>query len=79
MEAATATWLVGIMIVGIMAFVGWVLQAKLTQVDSMDDRLIQVETKINVLGDINHTLHLLRTDIEIIKVRMEPTRPIVVV
>lgn len=79
MEAATATWLVGIMIVGIMAFVGWVLQAKLTQVDNMDDRLIQVETKINVLGDINHTLHLLRTDIEIIKVRMEPTRPIVVV
>jgi len=75
MDAVTATWVVGILISGVLAFIGWLIRGKFTQVDEMDDRLIQVETKMNVLGDINQTLHQLRTDIEIIKVRMEPRKP----
>lgn len=75
MDAVTATWLVGLLITGVLGFIGWIIKGKFTQVDQIDDRLIQVETKMNVLGDINATLHQLRTDIEIIKVRMEPKAP----
>ena len=72
MDAVTATWLVGLLITGVLGFIGWIIRGKFTQVDQIDTRLVTVETKMNVLGDINQTLHLLRTDIEIIKVRMEP-------
>lgn len=75
MEAVTATWLVGLLITGVLGFIGWIIKGKFTQVDQIDTRLVTVETKMNVLGDINTTLHLLRTDIEIIKVRMEPKTP----
>ena len=72
MDAVTATWLVGLLITGVLGFIGWIIKDKFTQIDQIDTRLVTVETKMNVLGDINTTLHLLRTDIEIIKVRMEP-------
>ena len=71
MDATTAAWVVGAMLAGLFSFLGWVLRRKLVKIDDVESRLTKVETKLDVLGDISTTLHVLRTDVEIIKVRLE--------
>lgn len=71
MDAASAIWLVGIVIVGILGFVGWLIKDRFKKLEDVDNRLTKVETKLDVLGDINATLNKLRTDVEIIKIQVE--------
>lgn len=66
--------IVGLLLTGIFGFVGWLIKAKFTKLEEVDTRLTKVETKLDVLGDINTTLNKLRTDVEIIKAKME-SRP----
>jgi len=71
MDATSAIWLVGIVIVGILGFVGWLIKDRFKKLEDVDNRLTKVETKLDVLGDINATLNKLRTDVEIIKIQVE--------
>lgn len=66
--------IVGLLLTGVFGFVGWLIKAKFTKLEEVDTRLTKVETKLDVLGDINTTLNKLRTDVEIIKAKME-SRP----
>ena len=61
MDATSAIWLVGIVIVGILGFVGWLIKDRFKKLEDVDNRLTKVETKLDVLGDINATLNKLRT------------------
>lgn len=67
MEPITA---VGVIIGGILAFIGWLIRDRFKKLEEIDTRLTKVETKFDVLGDISATLHTLRTDIEIIKSKL---------
>jgi hypothetical protein len=71
MEPMTAIWLVGIVLVGVLGFVGWLIKDRFKKLEDVDNRLTKVETKLDVLGDINATLHALRTDVELIKQRLQ--------
>lgn len=71
MEPTSAIWLVGIIIVGLLSFIGWLVRDRFKKLEDVDSRLTKVETKLDVLGDINATLNKLRTDVEIIKIQVE--------
>jgi hypothetical protein len=71
MEPMTAIWLVGIVLVGVLGFVGWLIKDRFKKLEDVDNRLTKVETKLDVLGDINATLHAIRTDVELIKQRLQ--------
>lgn len=71
MEPVTAVWIIGLMVVGILGFIGWLVKDRFKKLEDVDTRLTVVETKLDVLGDINTTLHALRTDVELIKQRLE--------
>ena len=61
----------GLLLTGIFGFMGWLIKAKFTKLEEVDLRLTKVETKLDVLGDIYNTLSTLRTDVEIIKSKLE--------
>ena len=63
--------IIGAIVLGVLAFIGWLTRHKYQQLEKLGERVTVLETKIDVLGDINETLHLLRTDIEVIKVKIE--------
>jgi len=71
MGAEAAIWLIGIVIVGVLGFIGWLVRDRFKKLEEVDTRLVKVETKLDVLGDINNTLNTLRTDVEIIKTKLE--------
>ena len=71
MEPASAIWVVGIVLVGLLGFIGWLIKDRFKKLEDVDSRLTKVETKLDVLGDINATLNKLRTDVEIIKIQVE--------
>jgi len=71
MEPTSAIWLVGIVLVGLLSFIGWLVRDRFKKLEDVDNRLTKVETKLDVLGDINATLNKLRTDVEIIKIQVE--------
>lgn len=71
MTATAAVWLVGIVLVGLLSFIGWLVRDRFKKLEEVDTRLTKVETKLDVLGDINATLNKLRTDVEIIKIQVE--------
>lgn len=71
MEPITAVWVVGLLIAGVFSFIGWLIRDRFKKLEDVDSRLIKVEVKLDVLGDINTTLHALRTDVELIKQRLE--------
>jgi len=71
MTTPTAVWAVGILVTAFVSFFGYILRKKWDKVGDIEHRLTKVETKLDVLGDINSTLHQLRTDVEIIKVQLE--------
>jgi hypothetical protein len=77
MEPTSAIWLVGIVLVGLLSFIGWLVRDRFKKLEDVDNRLTKVETKLDVLGDINATLNKLRTDVEIIKIQVEH-RPLIV-
>ena len=71
MEPVTAVWLVGAVVMGLLSFIGWLIRDRFKKLEDVDSRLTKVETKLDVLGDINATLNQLRTDVEIIKIQVE--------
>jgi hypothetical protein len=71
MGIEAALWILGIIVVGILGFIGWLVRDRFKKLEEVDTRLVKVETKLDVLGDINNTLNTLRTDIEIIKAKLE--------
>ena len=71
MEPVTAVWLVGAVVMGLLSFIGWLIRDRFKKLEDVDSRLTKVETKLDVLGDINATLNALRTDVEIIKIQVE--------
>lgn len=71
MEPASAIYLVGVVLVGLLGFIGWLIKDRFKKLEEVDSRLTKVETKLDVLGDINATLNKLKTDVEIIKIQVE--------
>lgn len=71
MGLETIALIMGLILTGIFGFVGWLIKAKFTKLEEVDSRLTKVEVKLDVLGDINTTLNQLRTDVEIIKAKLE--------
>lgn len=77
MEPITAVWLVGAVVMGLLSFIGWLIKDRFKKLEDVDSRLTKVETKLDVLGDINDTLNKLRTDVEIIKIQVENKAPLI--
>lgn len=71
MTATASIWLVGVILVGLLSFIGWLVRDRFKKLEEVDTRLTKVETKLDVLGDINATLNKLKTDVEIIKIQVE--------
>lgn len=71
MTVTAAVWFIGIILVGMCAFIGWLVRDRFKKLEEVDTRLTKVETKLDVLGDIYNTLSTLRTDVEIIKSKLE--------
>lgn len=63
--------LITIVIMAVVGFIAWLLQLKLKQIDNINDRVTTVETKLDVMGDINTSLAELKTDVAVIKHRLE--------
>ena len=70
MEPITAVWVVGLLIAGVFSFIGWLIRDRFKKLEDVDSRLIKVEVTLDVLGDINTTLQVLRTDVELIKQKL---------
>ena len=67
-----------IILAGMMLLVGyfiWIIKRYQNKVDEMDNRLTKVETILTVLGDIKDDLAFLRTDVAVIKSRLDNTTP----
>lgn len=60
-----------IVIMAVVGFIAWLLQLKLKQIDNINDRITTVETKLDVMGDINTSLAELKTDVAVIKHKLE--------
>lgn len=71
MGADTIALIMGLILTGIFGFIGWIIKAKFSKLEDVDTRLTKVEVKMDVLGDINTALNQLRTDVEIIKTKLE--------
>ena len=63
--------LITIVIMAVVGFIAWLMQLKLKQIDSINDRVTTIETKLDVMGDINTSLAELKTDVAVIKRRLE--------
>lgn len=59
--------ILGFAILGALGFLGWLIREKFTQLETTDRRVTVLETKLNVLGDINDVLGSLKTDVAVIK------------
>ena len=58
-------------IVTLAGFLGWLMQTKFKQIEAMSERVTTVETKLDVMGDINLALAELKTDVAVIKHSLE--------
>ena len=63
--------LITIVIMAVVGFIAWLVQLKLKQIDNINDRVTTIETKLDVMGDINTSLAELKTDVAVIKHRLE--------
>ena len=59
--------IIGFSILGALGVLGWLIREKFTQLENTDRRVTVLETKLNVLGDINDVLGSLKTDVAVIK------------
>lgn len=59
--------ILGFTILGGLGFLGWLIREKFTQLEATESRVTVLETKLNVLGDINDVLGSLKTDVAVIK------------
>lgn len=58
-------------VVTLVGFLGWLLQSKFSQLEAMGERVTTIETKLDVMGDINLALAELKTDVAVIKHSLE--------
>ena len=58
-------------IVTLAGFLGWLVQTKFKQIEAMSERVTTIETKLDVMGDINLALAELKTDVAVIKHSIE--------
>ena len=63
--------LITIVIMAVVGFIAWLIQLKIKQIDNINDRVTTIETKLDVMGDINTSLAELKTDVAVIKHRLE--------
>ena len=63
--------IITIVIMAVVGFIAWLIQLKLKQIDSINDRVTTIETKLDVMGDINTSLAELKTDVAVIKHKLE--------
>ena len=68
--------LITIVIMAVVGFIAWLIQLKLKQIDSINDRVTTIETKLDVMGDINTSLAELKTDVAVSKHRLEGKKAI---
>lgn len=61
-----------LVVVAVIGFVGWLIRERFVALDNLETRVTTLETKLDVMGDINSTLHELKTDVAVIKQRLEP-------
>lgn len=64
--------IVQLIVVAVIGFVGWLIRERFVALDNLETRVTTVETKLDVMGDINSTLNELKTDVAVIKQRLEP-------
>lgn len=63
--------IINLVIVSVLAFVGWLIRERFVALDSLETRVTTLETKLDVMGDINSALSELKTDVAVIKHKLE--------
>ena len=58
-------------IVTLAGFLGWLVQTKFKQIETINDRVTTIETKLQVMGDIREALGEIKTDVAVIMNRLE--------
>lgn len=58
-------------IVTIAGFMGWLMQTKFRQIETINDRVTTIETKLQVMGDIRQSLGEIKTDVAVIMHKLE--------
>ena len=58
-------------IVTIAGFIGWLMQTKFKQIETINDRVTTIETKLQVMGDIRESLGEIKTDVAVIMHKLE--------
>ena len=58
-------------IVTLAGFLGWLMQTKFKQIETINDRVTTIETKLKVMGDIRESLGEIKTDVAVIKNKLE--------
>ena len=58
-------------IVTLAGFLGWLVQTKFKQIETINDRVTTIETKLQVMGDIREALGEIKTDVAVIMNKLE--------
>ena len=58
-------------IVTLAGFLGWLMQTKFKQIETINDRVTTIETKLQVMGDIREALGEIKTDVAVIMHKLE--------
>ena len=58
-------------IVTLAGFLGWLMQTKFKQIETINDRVTTIETKLQVMGDIREALGEIKTDVAVIMNKLE--------
>lgn len=58
-------------IVTLAGFLGWLMQTKFKQIETLNDRVTTIETKLQVMGDIRESLGEIKTDVAVIMHKLE--------
>ena len=58
-------------IVTLAGFLGWLMQTKFKQIETLNDRVTTIETKLQVMGDIRQALGEIKTDVAVIMSKLE--------
>ena len=58
-------------IVTLAGFLGWLMQTKFKQIETINDRVTTIETKLHVMGDIRQSLGEIKTDVAVIANKLE--------
>lgn len=65
--------IISTLVLGAIGFIGWLIRSRFSMLDDLDRRVNTLEVKFDILGDIVNTLHEVKTDIAVIKTKLEST------